>query len=74
MTALDDLRADVERVQFKPCGHSALGCYNSAGACCRDCDHPTYWRDLDDAADVRRIELAGTPGPERPDPLELRLR
>lgn len=59
---------------YRPCGHSALGCFNSSAACCRDCDHATYWRDIDDANDVRRIELSGTPDPERPGLLEMRIR
>lgn len=40
--------------EFRPCGHSALGCYNGAGACCKDCDHPTYWRLLDMGSEATR--------------------
>lgn len=38
--------ARIVAAGFKPCGHSALGCYNDTGKCCADCDHGTYWRAL----------------------------
>lgn len=44
--------ARIAAAGFKPCGHSALGCYNDSGACCADCDHGTYWRALHAPADV----------------------
>lgn len=33
---------------FKPCGHSALQCMTQLKPCCDQCDHGTYWRELDD--------------------------
>ena len=38
--------AKIDAADFRACGHSALGCSNGYRACCKDCDHPTYWRGL----------------------------
>jgi len=47
--------------EFRPCGHSALGCYNGSGACCGDCDHPTYWAALDHTVSRRIVETVELP-------------
>jgi hypothetical protein len=51
--------------EFKPCGHSALGCYNSGGPCCDRCDHATYWREIEAAR--------AAPGPHPDEALPMGL-